>query len=286
MPMSDSSGMPPREESQRERWTARAALWHERPPARTATSHAASNLMLAALGQRLGMHILDVACGPGEPAVTIAAGIACVGGQVTATDLVEEMLAMARENARERGVTNVTFQQADAEALPFPDASFDAVTCRYAIMLLPDAPQALREMHRVLVPGGRVVCLLSGPPEQSARERPLLIVRKYVTIPASPPGAPDRFRFSEPGELAAQLRQAGFSEVTDSVHDLPVVWTGTVEERWETALRNSRRITSAVAALPEEERHALTREVLDAFRSEEARGAQATTTVVLATGVR
>src|SRR5262245_7039682 len=139
MPMasSDSGGMPRREETQHERWTARAALWRERPPARNSTSLATSTLMLDALDMRPGMRVLAVACGPGEPAVTIATGIASIGGQVVASDLVDEMLAMAGENARARGVTNITFQQADAETLPFPGATFDAVTCRHAIMLLP-----------------------------------------------------------------------------------------------------------------------------------------------------
>jgi SAM-dependent methyltransferase len=242
--------------------------------------------MLAALDQRPGMRVLDVACGPGEPAVTVAAGIAAVDGQVVATDLVDEMLGMARENARERGVTNITFQQSDAEALPFPDASFDAVTCRHAIMLLPDAQRALREMRRVLVPGGRAVCLISGQPQESARERPLLIVRTYVAIPQPPPGAPDRFRFSGPGELAEQLRQAGSGDVTDAVQTLPIEWTGSVEERWESALRNVRRTARAIASLPEGEQHALKQDVLDAFRREEALGERATTAVVLATGVR
>jgi len=286
MPVSDSSDMSAPEETQHARWTARAARWRERPPARNATSQASSDLMLAALDLRPVMRILDVACGPGEPAVTIAAGIAPHHGQVIATDLVEGMLAMARENARERGVTNITFQQADAEALPFPDASFDAVTCRYAIMLLPDAPQALHEMRRVLVPGGRAVCLLSGPPEQSARERPLAIVRTYVAMPQPKLGAPDRFRFSGPGELAAQLRLAGFGDVTDSTHALPVEWTGTVEERWQTALRNSRRMSGAIATLSAEQQQALTRDVLTAFQREEDRGESATTTVVLVTGIR
>jgi ubiquinone/menaquinone biosynthesis C-methylase UbiE len=242
--------------------------------------------MLDALDRRTGMRVLDVACGMGEPAVTIATSIASIDGQVLATDLVEEMLELARENAAQRQVSNISFQLADAEALPFPDGSFDAVTCRYAVMLLPDAPQALREMCRVLVPGGRVVCLLAGPPELSARERPLAIVRKYVSIRQSPPGSPDRFRFSGPGELAEQLRLAGFREVTDATHALPIEWHGTVEERWATTLRNSRRITRAIATLPAEQQQALTDEVLAAFRAEEARGADATTSVVLATGVR
>ena len=67
--------------------------------------------------------------------MSISAAVAPTGGHVTATDLVPEMLDAATKNASERGVTNITFQQADAEALPFPDNSFDAVTCRFGVML-------------------------------------------------------------------------------------------------------------------------------------------------------
>ncbi|HEY7907910.1 MAG TPA: methyltransferase domain-containing protein, partial [Thermomicrobiales bacterium] len=79
--------------------------------------------MIAALDITPGMRILDVASGPGEPAISLAAAIA-PDGHVTATDLVPEMLAMAEENARERGIATITFRQADVAALPFPDGEF------------------------------------------------------------------------------------------------------------------------------------------------------------------
>src|SRR6185312_10863955 len=139
MSTSNPDGAPNHAELQRERWSARAALWRERPPVRNATTRMSAELMLAVLDRRPNMRVLDVACGMGEPALTIAAGIAEIDGQVVASDLVEEMLALARENAARRHVDNIDFQIADAEALPFDDESFDAVTCRYALMLLPDA---------------------------------------------------------------------------------------------------------------------------------------------------
>ena len=116
--------------------------------------------------------------------------------------------------------------------------------------------------------------------------RPLALARNSLSLPRPSPDEPDRFRFSGPGELAAQLRQAGFREVRERVHDLPVEWTGTVTERWATALRNNRRIARAVAALPDTQRETLERKVLDAFRAEEARGDEATVAVVVAVGVR
>lgn len=274
----------PHDVTQHERWTVRAARWREMPPARTATSQAVTDLMVAALGTHANLHVLDVASGPGEPAISIAAAVAPSGGHVVATDLVEGMLAMAAENARSRGVTNITFERADAEALPYPGASFDAVTCRFAVMLFTDAPRALREMRRVLTDGGRVICMISGPPEQSAHLRPLAVVRHYVNLPQPAPGEPHQYRFSESGALAAQLREAGFRQVEDQVHHLPVQWTETPEQRWAAMQRNGRRMAAAIQALAPEQYAALTRDVLAAIEREQ-RG-DGTAAYVFATGIR
>ena len=73
------------------------------------------------------------------------------------------MLAAAADQAQQRHVTNITFQQADAETLPFPAQTFDVVTCRMGVMLFPDVVQALREIARVLKPEGRVAFIAQGP---------------------------------------------------------------------------------------------------------------------------
>jgi SAM-dependent methyltransferase len=160
------------------------------------------------------------------------------------------------------------------------------VTCRFGVMIFPDVRQGLGEMRRVLAPDGRAVCLLWGPPEQNAQMRPLAVVRRYVRLPESAPDEPRRFRFAAPGELAAQLRAAGFRHVAETTHHLPVQWAGTPEERWEAMLRNNRRMAAAVATLAPEQHAELTREVLDAIRAEERQAAGGTAAVVLATGVR
>ncbi|MEW5957797.1 MAG: methyltransferase domain-containing protein [Chloroflexota bacterium] len=93
---------------------------------------------------------LDIATGAGHTALAFAPHVA----QVIAADLTEGMLAKTAELAAARGLTNVETRFADAEALPFEDDTVDLVTCRLAFHHFPNARQAIREMARVLKPGG------------------------------------------------------------------------------------------------------------------------------------
>ncbi len=94
--------------------------------------------------------VLDVATAAGHTAFVFAPHVA----QVIASDLTPEMLLVAAKVAQEKGITNVTFKEADAEALPFADASFDLVTCRIAPHHFPNIDRFLQEAARVLRPGG------------------------------------------------------------------------------------------------------------------------------------
>lgn len=101
-------------------------------------------------------NVLDVACGTGDMAVSLVER----GCTVTGIDLSEEMLAIARQKA-----PMVTFMIADAEHLPFPDASFDAVTCAFGVRNFVHLEQGLDEMLRVLKPGGQLVILELATPD-------------------------------------------------------------------------------------------------------------------------
>ena len=94
--------------------------------------------------------MLDIATGAGHTALAFAPLVA----QVVATDLTDGMLAKAAELAAARGLTNVETKFADAEELPFEDASFDLVTCRLAFHHFPNSRQAISEFARVLKPDG------------------------------------------------------------------------------------------------------------------------------------
>ena len=102
--------------------------------------------MLDAARVTRGMRVLDVCCGPGM----LAAGALERGAEATGLDFSLEAVELAR-----RLVPNGRFEQGDAQALPFPAESFDAVLCGYGLMHLPEPAAALREMLRVLRPGGR-----------------------------------------------------------------------------------------------------------------------------------
>jgi ubiquinone/menaquinone biosynthesis C-methylase UbiE len=122
---------------------------------------------------REGEAVLDIGCGAGVDSI-IAAKLVGPSGPVTGIDLVPEMLAKASENARLAGVDNVTFQEASAEQLPFPDNSFDVVISNGVFNLVVDKVKALGEVLRVLKPGGRFMLadqVLAGelPKETKAR---------------------------------------------------------------------------------------------------------------------
>ena len=103
------------------------------------------------MGPQPHWRLLDVATAAGHTAFAFAPHVA----SVVASDMVDEMLAVAAEQAAERGLDNVAFESADAEAMPFDNASFDAVTCRIAPHHFPHPDRFVAEVARVLRPGGR-----------------------------------------------------------------------------------------------------------------------------------
>jgi arsenite methyltransferase len=102
-----------------------------------------------------GERVLDVGSGAGTDSL-LAAQMVGEQGHVTGIDMTPEMLAKARAAAAAMGAANVEFVEADAERLPFPDASFDVVISNGVIDLIPDKDAVFAELHRVLIPGGRL----------------------------------------------------------------------------------------------------------------------------------
>jgi len=158
--------------------------------------------------------VLDIAAGTGEPGLDIA-GIA-KNGAVTGTDLSEEMLLVAEENAAAKGLKNYHTKVADVCELPFEDDTFSAISCRMGFMFFPDMQLAANEMYRVLKPGGRIATSVWAAPDQNFWITGLMgVIRKYVDVPPPPPGAPGMFRCAKPGLMAEIFEASGFKNITE-----------------------------------------------------------------------
>ena len=209
---------------------------------------------------RPGMNILDLASGTGEPAISLASLVGSEG-HVTALDISSELLEIADQRAHERGLTNFSTRQADAQELPFSDDTFDLVTSRFGVMFFADTQKALREVHRVLKPGARACFLVWGPFEQPYFQSTFGVVAKYVGGPALPEGGPNPFRFGKSGSLSAALQSAGFQSVDEQTKSVPWTWPGSSEEVWEYARSVTMPFRALLDRVPEERWPEINREI-------------------------
>ena len=147
---------------------------------------------------RPGWRVLDVATGTGHTAFAVAPSVSSVVG----IDLTPEMLTEARRLRAHHRCPNVTFQLADVHDLPYPDASFDLITCRRAAHHFSDISGALREMRRVLCDHGRVVIDDRSVPEDDFVDECMNALDRYHDE--------SHIRQYRPSKWALLLREAGF----------------------------------------------------------------------------
>jgi len=169
----------------------------------------AQDELLARAALQPGHNVLDVACGTGLVTFPAADAVA-PGGRVVATDLSAGMIGRARTVAQERGPRNVSFARMNAEALDLPDGTFDVALCSLGLMYVPDPERALREMHRVLAPGGRAVAVVWGARTKCGWAEVFPIVDRRVQSDV----CPLFFRLGAGGALDAAFRAAGFASPT------------------------------------------------------------------------
>jgi ubiquinone/menaquinone biosynthesis C-methylase UbiE len=214
---------------------------------------------------RSGMHVLDLACGTGEPAISLASQVG-PQGQVIGIDINTELLEIARERGQQRSLSNIQFREADAHALPFSPESFDLVTSRFGVMFFDDIARALGEARRVLRSEGRIALLAWGPFEQSYFLSTIAIVRRHVTASTLQPGTLNMFRFSQPGSLTAALKQAGFTRIEERTVTVPWIWPGPPEEVWEYFREITVPFRPLLSSIPPDKAEEVNAEVVAAIR--------------------
>ena len=109
-----------------------------------------------------GSKVLDVGCGSGASAIPAAQSVG-PDGHVVGVDLAERLLAMARAKAAKQKLRNIEFREGDMEMLGFSDGAFDAVVCVFAIFFVPDMAKQIRELWRMVRPGGKLAITTWGP---------------------------------------------------------------------------------------------------------------------------
>jgi len=176
-----------------------------------------------------GAHVLDVATGTGDLALALARAVG-PDGEVVGADFSEQMLEIARRKAAEAeaaevagpGAAPIRFEQANALLLPHATNEFDAATVGFGVRNFSDLDQGLRELARVVKPGGRVVILeMTTPQRQPLATFFKLWFDRVVPLLGQAAGDPDAYaylpnsvrRFPGPEELAARMTAVGLGDI-------------------------------------------------------------------------
>ncbi len=222
---------------------------------------------LKLVGLESGERFLDVAAGPGGLSLPAAR----LGAEVLATDWSPTMIERFEARVREEGLSGAEGRVMDCHALDLPDDGFDVSGSQFGVMLVPDQARALREMVRVTKPGGRVLVIAYGSPEEFEALQFFIGALKAVApefpgLPNDPP--PLEFQVSDPDVLRRRLTDAGLRDVrVERTAEQPAFRSG--QEIWDWVLYSNPISGVLLADLSDDQRERL-RQVLDGMLRERA----------------
>ena len=247
-------------------WSGAACYWEKHRAAIDRMFAPVAAALVQDTGIGAGQTVLDVATGPGEPALSIAALVGA-GGRVTGVDIIPAMIEAARREAARKELDNATFTVASADELPFDDDSFDAVVSRFGVMFFPSPVDGIREMRRVLKPGGRLALAVW----HHARDNPFHsiiadIVARYAESPPPEPDAPDAFRFAPPGKLLQVAREAGLADARERLLRFSIEVQLSLEDFWTVRTEMSDKLRTKLAQLPPQQVGEIKRSFFEAAR--------------------
>ena len=219
--------------------------------------------LLDAAGVSQDTRLLDVASGPGY----VAGAAAQRGAVAVGVDFSASMVALTR-----RQYPDAEFREGDAEQLPFPGGSFDAVVTNFGLLHLGRPEKALREAHRVLRSGGRIGFTVWAKPDVAIGFGIILQAIERDGAEAAPlPEGPPFFRFSDPAECHRVLQEAGF--VAPTTAQIPQVWPlATPDDLFDAMQEGTVRTGGLLLAQPREALHAIRTAIRDAVKAYEKAG--------------
>ena len=204
--------------------------------------------------------VLDIGAGTGEPGLTIASML--TGGKVFVTDIAENMVAIASDNAKQRGIENIEAVTCDVSELPFADNTFDAISCRFGFMFFPDMELAAKEMVRVLKPGGRMATSVWNVADKNFWVTAIMsAISKNIEMPAAVPGSPGMFRCSNNIFMTDLFRQTGLKNISKS-EIYGKLNCGNAEGYWNFMNEVAGPVAAALAKVDHETKEKIRKEVL------------------------
>lgn len=207
----------------RDQWQAAAEAWYRWSPTLNQWLGKATDKMLEMAGISSGHRVLDVAAGAGEQSITTAKKVG-TSGYVLATDISSNILEYAKQMAQQAGLNNIETKVMDGENLAVEEETFDAVISRVGLIYFPDQQKALKEMLRVLKPGGKVAAIVYSTPEKNKFfSVPVSIIRNRAKLPPPLPGQPGPFSLGAEGIIEKVFSQAGFKNVKSELIDSPLL---------------------------------------------------------------
>ena len=204
-------------------------------------------------GLQAGQRVLDVGCGTGI--VTRLAAVQVGGtGRVAGLDVNAGMLEMARSLQPDTGAP-IEWHHSDVVAMPFPDGAFDVVLCQLAVQFFPDRSPALREMHRVLVPGGRLAFSVYSPIERNPAARALADGLDRYLDPSASVAKRSEHALDDPAIVRNLVAGAGFRDI--EIHTVTKVVRFLSPREWLRIQLAATPLAAVVGKLEADQRTAL-----------------------------
>jgi len=203
--------------------------WAEQAPRYERVSSRHWNRLLDQVDIAATDDVLDIGCGTG--ASTRAVARIALHGSALGVDLSAAMLDHARRTSADEGLTNVIYQQADAQVHPFPPDSYDVVVSAFGAMFFDDPEAAFANLHSALRPGGTLALLVW---RELARNEWLTLIRNALaggrTLPEPPVGVPGPFGLADPDDVRRILGRSGFTDLSIDPIDEPTEWADDVDD--------------------------------------------------------